>query len=362
MGSNTVQSLLKYKALSSLYAESSFNEQTPLTDAFFVNPSNEDSDEYDLMVDPAELTAAPLNRRDGAARALGPAGMDQKRGVLFRTFNFQPFGPSVMQALAEPDSHNLDRKGAKEIARQTRHFRQKHTNLKSLIISKILTAGVVYWDRITGYVEESSGTDNHAVDFGVPSANKTNLGGELTVNITNTAFDWWSLFAYMDLTSAQNNVTPVTDIWVNAIYKEDLRKNAQFIQWAASAFADAQTVLRGDMIDGLFGKRWHFVGQQYVDSGGTMRPYIPTSKLVATPPPGDKSWIEAANGSTLVPTTTGVGGSIEEVLRSVQEVYGPYSYAKVRDNPVSVEQYAGDCFGLNFTSPKAIYMPTVTGY
>ena len=359
---STVQSLLKYKALSSLYAESSYNEQTPLTDAFFVNPSNEDSDEYDLMVDPAELKAAPLNRRDGAARSLGMAGMDQKRGVLFRTFNFQAFGPAVMQSLKEPDSHNLDHKGAKEIARQTRHFRQRHTNLKSLVISKILTAGVVYWDRATGDIKESSGAGYEDVDFGVPAANKTNLGGELTVNIDNTAFDWWSLFAYMDLASAQSNCPMVTDIWVNAIYKEALRKNAQFIQWAASGGSDAPSVLRGDMIPNLFGKTWHFVGQQYVDSGGTMRPYIPTSKLVATPPPGDRSWIEAANGSTLVPTNTGLGGSIEEVLRSVQEVYGPYSYAKVRDNPVSVEQYAGDCFGLNFVNPKAIYMPTVTGY
>lgn len=359
---NAVNSLLKYKSLSALYAESGYNNQTPLLDAFFTNPSNVDTDEYDLFVDPADTTPAPLNRRDGAARSIGTDGLKQRRGVLFRTFNSQVFGSSVMQALQEPDSRNLDRKGVREITRQTLHFKQRHTVLKQVVLSKILTAGTVYWNRQTGVVAESSDTANEAITFGVPAANQTNLGGEITMNITNTSFDFWGLFAYVDDTSASNNSAPVTDVWVHASHKEAIRNNLQFQKWAALAGQDAQAVLRGDMIEGMFGKNWHFVGQKYTNASGSMANLIPTSKLVLTPSPTDKSWYEAANGSTLVPTNLGMGGSATDVLSQIQEVYGPFSYAKVRDNPVSIEQFAGDCFGLNFVDPNAIYQCTVTGY
>lgn len=359
---NTVNALLKYKALSALYAESPYNTQTPILDAFFTAPQNVDTDEYDLFVDPLDTTPAAVNRRDGSARSVDNMGLKQRRGVLFRTFNFKAFDSSVMQALQEPDSHNLDAKGAREIARQTAHFRQRHTTLKQLIVAKILTDGAVYWNRQTGVVSESGGTAKQTIEFGVSSANQTDLGGEITMNISNASFDFWGLFAYMDDTSASNNAAPVTDIWVHTTAKEHIRNNTQFQKWAAHAGMDAQAVLRGDMIEGMFGKTWHFVGQKYTDESGTKRNYIPTSKLIATPSPADRSWYEAANGATLVPTTLGMGGSVEEMLRSVSTVYGPFSYAKVKDNPVIVEQYAGDCFGWNLTDPNAIYQCTVTGY
>jgi hypothetical protein len=359
---STVQSLLKYKALSALYAESDYNVQTPLLDMFFSSPVNVDTDEYDLLVDPTDTTPAPLNRRDGSARSLGANGLTQRRGTLFRTFNYQAFNSAVMQSIQEPDSHNLDQKGAREIARQTASFRRKHAILKQLIVSKILSAGTVYWDRATGLVAESSGTDNETVTFGVPAANQTNLGGEITMNLSNTSFDFWSLFEFMDATSASNNSAPVTDVIVNNTAKEYIRNNLQFQKWAALAGMDAQAVLRGDMVAGMFGKNWHFVGQYYTNDSGTKVKLIPDSKLIAIPSPTDRSWYEAANGSTLVPTSIGIGGSAEQVLSNVQTVYGPFSYAKVKDNPVSVEQYAGDCFGFNFVDPNAIYQCTVTGY
>jgi len=359
---SSVQTLLKYKTLSALYSESKYNLQSPFTQNFFVNPVDVDTDEYDLFVDPTDTTPAPLNRRDGSSRSIDTVGLKQRRGVLFRTFNHQAYGQDVMQALREPDSHSLDRKGRREIERQTGHFRQRHATLKELIICKVLTAGTVYWNRTTGVVAETSGTDVEDIAFGVPAANQTNLSGTIDTNITSASFDFWELFAYMDATSAANNSAPVTDIWISDTNKRYIRENTQFQKWAAQAGVDAQAVLRGNMVEGMFGKNWHFVGQRYTNNAGSSTQYIPDSKLIATPSPSDRSWFEAANGSTLVPTSMEVKGSVQEALNSVVEVYGPFSYAALKHDPITVTQYAGDCFGFNLVDPSAIYQCTVTGY
>lgn len=358
----SVSALLKYTGLTTLYSESKYNNQTPLTDAFFGSPINAETDEYDLLVDPTDTTPAVVNRLGGSSRSIDTVNLKQRRGVLFRTFNHQPYGMDVMNAIREPDSRELDDRGRREIERQTAHFRQRHATLKELIFSKILTAGAVYWDRNTGKVEESSGDDNQSITFGIPSANQTDLGGQITTNITSASFNFWGLFSYMDDQSAANNSQPVTDIWINRRNLKYIRENTQFQKWAAANMQDAADILRGNMPVNMFGKTWHFVGGNYTDSGGTLRPYIPTSKLIATPSPGDRSWYEAANGATLVPTSLDMKTGVSEAVNSVQKVYGPFSYAKVKDDPVQVVQYAGDCFGLNLVDPNCIYQATVTGY
>jgi len=359
---STVKSMLGYKTLTALYSESQYNLQSPFTQNFFVNPANVDTDEYDLFVDPTDTTPAPLNKRDGSSRSIDGGTLKQRRGVLFRTFNHQAYGSDLLQALREPDSYSLDRKGRREVERQTAKFKQRHATLKELIICKIPTAGTVYWDRTSGIVAETSGTAVEDISFGVSSANQTNLGGQITANITSSSFDFWGLFAYMDYTSASNNVAPATDIWISENNKRYIRENLQFQKWAAQAGVDAQSVLRGNMVEGMFGRNWHFVGQRYTNNAGSMAQYIPDSKLIATPSPSDRSWFEAANGSTLVPTSMDIKGSVQEALNAVTEVYGPFSYAAVKHDPITVVQYAGDCFGFNLTSPDAIYQCTVTGY
>lgn len=288
--------------------------------------------------------------------------MTQRRGVLFRTFDMQSFGSSVMQALQEPDSRQLDKQGSREILRQIQAAKAAQALTKELAIAKILTDGVVYWNRSTGQIVEAAGSDVESIDFGVAAANKGTLGGLVTQNLTNAAFDFYGLFDAIDETATQNNAPIPTDVWVDAKHRHNIFANTQFGLWAAKNGMDSQDVLRGKMIDGFAGKNWHFCGGMYTNSAGTKVKYVPLSKMVLTPALSDRTWCEAANGETLVPTSTGTSKSIEEALRSIETVYGPFAYSKVNDNPVRVESYSGDCFGFNFTNPDAVFQATVTGY
>ncbi|CAB4177853.1 Major capsid protein GpE [uncultured Caudovirales phage] len=356
---SNVKELLKWEGLTALYTEADYNLQTPLTDKFFTNPIQVDGDEYEILVDPNDTRPAPINRKDSAARNMDGVGLIDRRGVLLRTFNSQSFGQDVMSAIREPKSRELDRKGKAEILRQTARFRQRHALLKELLIARALTTGSVIYDRSTGNIVDTASGTTETIDLGVAAAHKGNLGGQVSVTLANVAFDLIGLLDYIDSTAIVENSEPITDVHCDISMKALIYKNTQFQAWAAKGNRDSESVLRGQFVEGLFGKNWHFYGASYTDSTGTKKKYIPSTVMAFTPPAESRTWYDPAEGSSLVPTSVEAKGSIEDAVNSLAEVYGPHSYSQATLNPVRVDHYAGDCFGWNYKAPQSVFMPTV---
>ena len=353
--------------MTALYAESDYHLQTPLTDRFFTSPSQVDADEYDMLIDPNDTRPAPLNRKDSAARVMTDGvGLTDRRGVLIRTFNAQSFGQDLMSAMREPKSRELDRKGKQEIIRQTVKFRTRHALLKELLIAKVLGAGEVIYDKSSGSIVESSSGTTTTIDFGVDSTHKTNLNSLalLGTSFAAAGFDLIGLFDYIDNKAITENSEPITEVHCDITLKAMLLKNTQFQTWAAKGTQTTEDVIKGtytgrSTIEGVFGKNLHFYGGEYTDSTGAKKRYVPATKMIFTPAESSRTWYEPSEGLSLVPTTDGFKGSLEEAIDSLAEVYGPYAYSDTLRNPLRVDHFAGDCFGFNLKTPQSVFMPTV---
>lgn len=357
---DSLRLLLDPRVLTASYSQRPNQRPYPLTDAFFVNPEPIEGDAYRLFFDPAENEPAPLNQPGAEARVLQAAGAEERFATLFQAFNKLPLQGQALNALREPDSETLQDMGKTEIRRQHDKFSARHRLMKETVIAKIITEGIVYLDEYGRVLESSSGAQITA-DFEVPAKRKNQLdqgsGNLIGASWAAAGTDIQAHLNAIDDAAEADNVEPPTDIWCHTLFKDNLRNNTDFQTWAAASAADSEQILRGNMIEGLFGKTWHFYGGKYLNTSGTMQNFIPTTKVVLTPPIGP--WLKATEGSMLVPSSIGVQQSWEAALAQTQKVHGPFSYAKLIDDPVQLFLYMGDTFGLHFADPDAIWMPTV---
>lgn len=352
------QQLLDYRALSTSYQSRPSLRTYMFTNDFFVSPEDVDGDEYQIVYYPAMNEPAPMNTRGAAAHILNAQGGSKRQAALFYAFNCLPFPMSGLEALREPDSETLQDKARKTIGQQFDQFAERHRIYKELVISKIMTNGVVYANAAGQILEDSTGAVITA-DMGVSANHKGNLNGLVTA--------LWSVAGTKIATQLDNlknqaeaeGAEPPTEIYVHSLSKIHLRANTEFQTWAVENNQIADTILRGDMIPDLWGFNWHFYGGKYKGADGNMKDFIPTTKAVICPKPGP--WLRAANGSTLVPSSLEISQTVEQALSNVAKVYGQYAYAKLLDNPLKLAMFMGDVFGLNFADPASIWQPTVFG-
>lgn len=357
----SVKTLLDYRSLKAMYESEKTNASipTPFTDMFFVSPSNEETDDFTMIVDSVEQRPAPLNNKGGKARVLDKVGADERRGILFHTFNVLPFGAELIDAIREPDSQNLDRKATRETRRQLAKFARRHAIQKEVVISKIITDGVVYYDVATGVIKEASGdSDSVPIDFGVAASHKGDLGGLVSGYISTASFGLNKLIEDVKLQAEAENVAPPTEILCHPSMKQYLRALTEFQTYVTANYQDAEQVLRGQTIENLFGMNWHFVAGRYKDSAGTNIPTMDPKKLIFIPPVSE-GFTQASNGKVLVPTDLNIQTDAMAALAKLSESYGEYAYATVSHNPVGIEAFAGDCYGLNYNTPNSIWQATV---
>ena len=48
-----------------------------------------------------------------------------------------------------------------------------------------------------------------------------------------------------------------------------------------------------------------------------------------------------------------------DLLNNLRKVYGQFAYAKLNDNPVQLEAFLGDHYGLIVKDPYAVFCATV---
>lgn len=352
----SIRELLDPDILTEAYVQRADDAPTPLTDAFFVNPEALEDESFRMFYDPADTTPAPMNISGAEAHAITVGSAVERLGTLFTIFNKTPFRGSVLTALREPDSRTLQNLGRSEVNRVYGKFVGRHRTAKELVISKILTAGVVYLNA-RGEVLESSSGAVQTCDFGVAATHKTNLNGLISALWSTATTDIQTQLENIVDAARQAQVPVPTDIWLHRLSLASLRNNDYFADWATMNKDYSDKILRGEVITDLFGFNWHFIDTYYTAQDGSLKPFIPTTKAILTPPPGDP-WIRAATGPTVLPKMVGKVDSLDQALSNLTVVQGPFAYAKLLDDPVQVMAYAGDKYGLNFAEPNAIWQAT----
>lgn len=355
----SIRQILDPRVLTASYAQMPGTVPTPLSDFWFVNPEDIDGDTFRSMYDPADVTPAPGNLVGSEARVITMGNAREKVFNMFFTFNKTSFGEETLNALREPDAYTLQNKGRTEVTRVMNKFVNRQRRFKELVLAKILTQGAVYMNAAGVILESSSGAESSAT-FEVDATHQGNLDGLLTGLFNVAGTDIPSILESIDDAAATANVPPPTDVWINKLNLQSLRNNNAFKLWAKYNNVATDQVLKGSMIEGLWGRNWHFIGTKYQGADGSMKPYIPLTgqgSLVLTPPPGE-AWVKTSQGSSLVPKNLNVGQNVDEILNNFDVVYGPFAYAKLLDDPVRLLGYIGDKFGFNFNEPNAIWQAT----
>lgn len=356
MSDISVKKHLNPHVMRAAYSQVAIDKPTPFTDTFFGGVENVDDDEFTFFYDPADETPAPMNVPGAAARVVTVGSSLERKMSCFTIFNVQEFNGDVYKALRNPSSYELQDKGREEIGRLTRKFAARHRLAKELIIAKAISDGVVYINAKGQILESSSGAEITA-DMEVPANNQGTANGLNAALWSVAGTDIQSVLEDIMAQSASNIVPLPTDIWLNAANIKYLRNNDYFVEWAAKNPEYSAKILRGEAIMDLFGFTWHFVREYYTAADGSRKPLVPTTKAILTPPPGD-TWKAAVNGPTVIPSEVGVTASIEEAINRENIVHGPFSYAKIVDNPVRICNFAGDKFGFGFNEPGAVWQLT----
>jgi hypothetical protein len=368
---NTLKNLLDFRELTASYMAAPTIGDFPFTSEFYQSPRDAISDDIEMIYFPAANVPAPISARGAAARVLQLAGATKRFASLFVAFNQIGLPADSLTGLRYPDVYELQEKGRQTVETQLEFFRQRHALMKEAAFANQFATGVVCWDaggnilpatvNYDGSVSQPSNTV--MADFGLADNQRgllddTTDGGTLIEQLwTNSA----CLISYqldkLVQRSARKNRTKPTEVWINGINKRHLRSNTEFRTWAQYHQRSIDEVLRGSMINDLWGFNWHFVDGTYTDVNGTSRDLIPVSSAIIAPKPGP--WMRAYRGAINVPKNLNVVGSFEEVLNSYEIVYGQAAWAKMTDNPVSLEMFMSDAFGINFADPGCIYCPSV---
>ncbi len=351
------KNLLDPRVLTASYAQRDGARRYFLTEAYFQNPRPIEGQDYSLIFYPAMMDPAPGNQPGAEAHVLTPGPANARNASLFCAFNKVPLPGEALNALREPDSLAIQDMGRTTVSRVFDEFAERHKIFKEVVLAKTLVEGVVYLNA-QGQVLENSTNAVISASFGVPAANQGNLGGIISTLWDNSAA---LIGDQIDLIRNQAqllNAAPPTDIWLHPNHKSSLRNNTQFNDWAKRNQAMITTVLQGDVIENLWGLNWHFYGGKYRGADGNMHDFIPTTQGFLTADPRDP-WVRATQGSTLVPKDLSLVNDWQAALGNMEKFYGPFSYARLIDDPVTLYLYLGDKFGLHFADPNAIWQPTL---
>lgn len=371
----TFEQLLDPRELSGSFEATPSLMEYELTNTFYTAPRDVRSDQVEMIYYPAITQPAPLNARGAEARVLTPSGGTQRFHNLFHAFNQTPLPADALRALRNPDNFDLQEKGRLTVERINEELQTRMRLTKEAIIASIITTGRVNLDSGGNVLTPSVNADSGAVtdanntvisaDFGVANSHRGRLNDSSDGYLISQA-ELWSNSATkisrhleaLKYRASKRNVAKPTDIYVHSLAKNALRDNEEFRLWAVESNRAVEAVLRGEMIEDLWGFNWHFVGGTYQDASGTTRDLIPQTVAVIMPPPS-QPWIRAYRGLELVPSQVGVVSSVDEALNNLMEVFGEFQYASLEHNPARIDLFSGDNWSVNFADPDAIWMPTV---
>lgn len=348
--------LLAPQVLAAAYSRQDLPRKFPMTEAFWAgSPEQIDGDSYDLIFDPEEQQALPVTSPGSSARVVTLGGGTQKRATLHYMFNKTALTDLCLDALREPASAALQNMGRTEVEKIIKRFKMRHSITKEFIIARSLAVGHVYFDALGNPLNDSTGALLD-VDLNLPSTNTGNVNGLISALFSTAATDIPAILEDIKDMQIKAGVEEPTEIYFNAYNLKHLRNNTKFQDWAQNNPAVSDTILKGGMIEGLWGFNWHPVGGYWKATNGTKYDIFPKTVAVICPKPG--SWLRCTAGSNLVPKDLNVQADAMSALSKTEKAYGEFGYAKLIDDPWRLMVYLGEKFGFNFADEGAVIAAT----
>jgi len=121
----------------------------------------------------------------------------------------------------------------------------------------------------------------------------------------------------------------------------------------------AEEAITAEIPSSVGNLKWFPIDQAFfVDQTGVAKDWAGDDVIVFTPDPST-DWWEVIEGTYPVPRSIQLANDLGAVLGNLQQVAGPFSYAQVTTNPVSLQHFAGDTFLPIIKNPAAVFIAKV---
>jgi hypothetical protein len=327
---------------------------------------------------------ATVCRYGAPAANIAPAGIGQTPVTLLHSFESFPHDPTTLLLLIEESGTGLVRQQmAKEtINRQLDVFGQRFKNLRISSIFSALATGGIGFDSKGNLLPPDTGTAlinsgaAYAVNFGVPVGNtgKINPFGATTGG-SDGAGNTFANWVYNPNTNPTPNILNQLLLLQEqaveftgypleyAFYGKNIPRyiaNDPVLQSIIRGSSKvAEQTLLATIPDSVGGLKWVQANTaHYYDQNGIMRKWIGDNTIVFTPAPST-DWWEVIEGTYPVPRSIQLANDMAAVLGNIQQVAGPFSYAQITTNPVSLQHFAGDTFLPILKNPNVVFIANV---
>ena len=208
---------------------------------------------------------------------------------------------------------------------------------------------------------------NHAntvvsIDFGVPDANRGNVNSLITAQWSTAGTDIQKQLNAIDKAQMDRGCPPIAEIHCNINDQHHIWNNTLVKTWVAANPQALQQLLTGGFITGLFGKKWVFHAESYVDpvGGSTVIDQIPQTLALMVPADGD--WLRAYEGMEpmdKMPEKTRFS-STGEAMADLAYVPGEFGYvAKESGQPPTYWMNGINNWGVAMAEPNAVLVGKV---
>lgn len=264
----------------------------------------------------------------------------------------------VLINLRSEGNEAKQRKGMQTVARKTRNFQQRFTNLRLSAVYSAFSKGKIFFDSDGNILAatEGGGLD---IDFSIPANNQNQANGIIDASWATAGTK--ILSHIKSLKKACRKLTGKR--LKHAIYGSNildyLLSNTQVKELINRSPNLREQAGNGEMPQGLFNLTWWDGTEAFSDIEGTLTDWFGADSLILFPEVDD-SWYELVEGSYLVPNSIELASDSVSALDNLTETVGMFSYAKVEDDPPSIKHVAGDTFMPVIRNPNCVYILDVT--
>lgn len=369
---DSLKQLMDYREFGAIFRDAATIDDMMFTNEFFTNPQTTWADKIEIVNVNATNTPGKANvSKNAPPRIVQPRDFASQDFKILRQSDEIVMPADALQAIREPDSQAMQRKGRFVVEEQVAHFGRQAALFKEVCIRNILTVGKLNFasdgtflqpsvHATTGAVTDHA--DAHIVaDYQIANSHRGNLGGTISALWSTASTKISDQLEAIQIAAKKAGAPEPTRMILNKEDKKYFRGNTEFKEWCQYNSARVDDVLRGEGFDNFFGWDVKFVNQYYTNpSDGVVTPIIP-SKCALMLPASSSGWLRSFNGVEPVqidPDT--YFASASNALENLQYLEGMVAYAMIRTGPpVTLSAFFTENWGMGLADPNAVWIPTV---
>ena len=294
------------------------------------------------------------------AREVSRVGRTKAVANAIHSFESMTHDPLILQNLLGNAGLQLQAFATQELLRQTKNFAVRQNNLRTGAVASAFANGKL-WTDINGNLLFNSTGATVTIDYGVPANNTGQLNGTLTSGWENATADIVGDIQKVKKLALETTGYPLKYAFYGQnILKYILGNNEAPNLLRGNPALQNQYYTTGEIPDGFCGLEWVPVYNAFgINSSGTVTEFFGGDNITFTPDP-DPEWYDLIEGSFLVPNNLGAA-TPDAVTQAgaLSQIYGMSSYAKVTDNPATIQQFSVDTFLPTIKNGSAIFIATV---